>query len=286
MSPPSTILDALNDKLSDSTFERIRTLVKQRSGIDLGDGKRSLVQGRLLRRLRALSLSTFEEYLPLIEHTGSDESERFMNALTTNVTEFFREPHHFELLVKRVLPDLLVAHARDRRIRIWSAGCSTGEEPYSLAMVIRETCPVDSWDIKVLATDIDSDVLSHAMAGVYPLERAKRVGQSRLQKHFMCGTGSHAGSVRVREDVKKLITFKRLNLMEDWPMRGPFDCIFCRNVIIYFDPETRQRLVTRYAQLLSADGHLFLGHSESMTGQMTQFEPCANTVYRKQRGAP
>ena len=149
---PSAILDVLNDKLSDRIFNQVRQLIKQRAGIDLHDGKRSLVQSRLLRRLRALNIATFEEYLPLVEDPRSGEAELFLNALTTNVTEFFREPHHFELLSKEVLPELMRIHARDRRIRIWSAGCSSGEEPYTLAMVVRESCPPNGWDTTSIRT--------------------------------------------------------------------------------------------------------------------------------------
>jgi chemotaxis protein methyltransferase CheR len=278
---------ATSDNLSESNlsvraFHRVRELVKQRSGIDLGDGKRSLVHGRLIRRLRKLGMADFDAYVAMVEDPNHPEAEPFLNSLTTNVTEFFREPHHFSTLAQRVVPELRAQHSQDRRIRIWSAGCSSGEEPYTIAIVMSELLPrSEGWDLKILASDIDSDILARAAEGVYPIEKVQKIEKRRLQRFFQRGSGSHTGHVRASDELRSLISFRRLNLMEAWPMRGPFDVIFCRNVIIYFDPVTRSRLVGRYADLLGPGGRLFLGHSESLTGGNHGLTPYDKTVYQK-----
>lgn len=275
LSPNSTEFE-----LSDDAFRRIQLLLKQRSGIDVGPGKRMLVYGRLARRLRALNLSSFNEYLALVDDVSSEEARHFLNACTTNVTELFREPHHFEMLTSRALPEAL-RRSRERKIRIWSAGCSTGEEPYSIAISLQEAGLVNGYDVKVLATDIDSDVLAHAERGVYNADKVSKLKPAQ-RRYFQRGVAEKSNMARVRPDLKSLIRFRQLNLMGEWPMSGRFDVIFCRNVVIYFDTPTRERLVRRFASLLHPGGYLFMGHSESLTGgSTTELQPCGKTAYRK-----
>lgn len=267
---------------TDRDFEFIRGLVTARTGISLGDHKRQLVYGRLSRRLRQLRLQSFAEYCDRLQADTDGELIELVNAITTNLTSFFREAHHFEYLRKKLLPALFECKARERRLRIWSAGCSTGEEPYSLAMVLAETVPPGcGWDVKVLATDIDSNVLATAAAGVYPFERVASLAEPRLKRWFQQGTGAQHGKVKVNAALQELIAFRELNLMETWPMRGPFDAVFCRNVVIYFDKPTQRALFARFADILTNDGHLFVGHSESLFQVSDRFELIGQTVYRK-----
>ena len=267
-------------ELSDDDFQRIRSLVRARLGIALAESKRELVYGRLSRRLRVLKLQNFTRYLQRIESGDEEELQHFCNAITTHLTSFFRERHHFEFLAQRLLPALERGNAGTRRMRFWSAGCSTGEEPYSIAMVVLENMRhLHDWDVRILATDIDTNVLSHARAGIYAGERLQKVEQSRVQRWFE--PAQDARHLQVREELKRLVCFKTLNLMDDWPMTGPIDAIFCRNVVIYFDRDTQRRIVARMAALQRPGDHLILGHSESLLQVSTQYRLLRDTIHRR-----
>lgn len=267
---------------TDADFNFIRQLVASETGISLSEQKRELVYGRLSKRLRSLELQSFAEYCRYVGQ-NMQELHELVNAITTNLTAFFREPYHFDYLRDELLPGLLRSNAASRRIRIWSAGCSTGEEPYSIAMVLRDAVPAgQGWDARILATDIDSNVLARAQQGVYAEERTSGIPERYLRRSFRRGQGDNAGMLRVNDEVRSLITFRQLNLMQDWPMRGPFDVIFCRNVVIYFDKPTQRRLFNRYADLLADGGHLFIGHSETLFKVCERFTLIGRTIYRKQ----
>lgn len=268
--------------LTDRDFDRIRNLAMKHLGIALADTKRELVYSRLTKRLRQLGMSGFSDYCDLLETGGAGELVHFTNAITTNLTSFFRENHHFEALTKTLLPELMKKKSRDRRLRIWSAGCSTGEEPYSIAMAVKETILQGShWDVKILATDIDSNVLATASHGVYGLERVGNISQKRLKQWFMRGRGEHEGMAKVSSELQDMITFRRLNLMEEWPVKGYFDVIFCRNVVIYFDKETQKNLFDRFAEKVDDHGYIIVGHSESLFNVTDRFELLGQTIYRK-----
>jgi len=273
---------SLDLELKDAEFSFLSQVVARNAGIVLGPNKRQLVQGRLARRIRELGLPSFEAYCNAVREGGPEELVGLINAITTNVTSFFRESHHFDALAEWMLPEAMARNERTRRIRIWSAGCSSGEEPYSIAMTVAEHLPPGGkWDIKILATDIDSDVLATAARGIFPLERLAGISESRRKRWLQRGTGEHAGWARVRDQVRSLVTFKPLNLMGEWPMRGGFDIIFCRNVMIYFDQPTRERLVSRFGEALPDGGCLCVGHSESIHGAASRFRLVSRTVYRK-----
>jgi chemotaxis protein methyltransferase CheR len=267
--------------LNEGDFRKIAKLVGEQTGIVLSDKKRAFVHGRLGRRLRMLGLSDFRQYCNLLESPDGDgELRMLINAVTTNHTSFFREQHHFEHLAKSVLPGIVQSRGGGpARLRIWSAGCSTGEEPHTLAMVLREQrALLNGWDVKILATDLDTNVVSHASEGVYDAERLETIPPA-YQKRYV--TVQDDGRFQINDDVRELISFAPLNLLETWPMRGPFDVIFCRNVVIYFDKDTQRTLFDRYAELLRPDGWLFIGHSESLLGVTNRFSLVGRTIYRR-----
>ncbi len=276
-SSPSASAD--HRPLGDREFHRICAFMREHAGIELGEGKRVLCQTRLIRRLRALNLQTYAEYVALLDDPASPEHRELINALTTNVTSFFREMHHFEMLGQEILPALA---DKTHRIRIWSAGCSSGEEPWSIAMVVREMFESrPGYDVKILATDIDTEVLAKARNGVYGDEAVAPVSQARRKRFFARGSGANRGMWRVADELRGLVTFNRLNLFEAWPMRGQFDVISCRNVIIYFDVPNKARLLRGFHDKLNPGGHLMLGHSESMTAGVSGFVGVGRTAYRK-----
>lgn len=271
--------------LGDTEFRFLRDFVREHCGISLGDHKRQLVQGRLARRLRALRLRHFGAYCDLLRHDPQSELGDLASAISTNVTAFFREAHHYDLLADELLPRWLQQKRRSGdRLRIWSAGCATGEEPYALAMVLAEALErhdAAGLDAKILATDLSPQALETARNGVYPLERLTGISDGRRRRWMLRGSGEYEGFACVHPRLRELVAVQPLNLLHEWPMRGPFDAIFCRNVVIYFDQPTKQRLFRRYAGLLPAGGHLFLGHSESLHGVNDDFELIGRTVYRK-----
>lgn len=265
----------------DEDFEALRRLVKQLTGINLTDQKRELVYGRLSRRLRALNLTNFKDYRALLQ-PNSDELVNLTNAITTNLTSFFRENHHFEYLRDHVLKKRADDAQASKRVRIWSSACSTGEEPYSIAMTIQEAISnLGRWDIKVLATDLDSEVLSRAQRGVYTADRFQGFDPRRLERFFARHEDKRGLAYKADTGLQSLITFKQLNLMHELPMKGPLDVIFCRNVVIYFDKDTQRDLFGRMARLQRPGDLLFLGHSESLFKVSSDYTLIGKTVYRR-----
>jgi chemotaxis protein methyltransferase CheR len=267
-------------KFTVDDFNFLRKLSNEHSGIQVPDERFDMFYSRLSKRVRKLGFTNFKEYCRYLENHPDEEFTEFINAITTNLTSFFRENHHFDYLQDVVIPELLVRNKSSRNIRAWSAGCSTGEEPYSLAITLMENIPAD-WDIKILATDLDTNVLQTGVDGIYAADRVSGISEDRLKRWFMRGKSAQSGQVKVRPQLQQVIQFKKLNLMKEWPMKCRFDFIFCRNVLIYFDRDTKAMLAKRYAQMLIDGGWLFIGHSESLNQLSTQFELVASTSYRK-----
>jgi len=260
---------------SAADFERVRKLIYQHAGISLSPVKQDMVYSRLARRLRATGKQSFAEYLDALEKNGGTEWEKFVNSLTTNLTSFFREPHHFPILAEQ-----LQKLGTQRPIRIWCSAASTGEEPYSIAMTVAETFGSNMSHVSILASDLDTNVLATAQKGVYALDRVEKMSPDRLRKFFLRGTGVQDGFVAVRPELKQLIEFRRINLLEaNWPVKEPLDIIFCRNVMIYFDKPTQYKILSRFAPLMQAGGLMFAGHSESFLHAADLFKSLGKTVY-------
>lgn len=271
----SPINDAREFNFTTQDFERIRKLIYERAGISLSPAKQDMVYSRLARRLRATRISTFGEYLARLERGDDMEMEAFTNSLTTNLTSFFREQHHFPLLAEHVKN-----HDRHRPISLWCSASSTGEEPYSMAMTMVDLFGTFTPPVHILATDLDTTVLQKAQEGVYPLEKLEKMPEETVKKFFLKGAGLPEGQARVRNELRDLITFRKINLLDEhWPMRGPFDAIFCRNVMIYFDKKTQYDVLKKFVPLLHKDGLLFAGHSESFYHAADLFKSLGKTVY-------
>lgn len=269
-------------EFNETDFRVLRDLVKQITGISLAESKRELIYGRVSRRLRALGLKSFTEYRQMLEAPDAPELVEFCNALTTNLTSFFRESHHFDYLRENFLERGLRDASAPRRIRIWSSACSTGEEPYSIALSVCESIrDRQKWDIKILATDLDSNVLATAQAGVYAPDRVKSISAERMARFFRPVKHADRTVYEVTAELKSMITFKQLNLMHELPMRGPLDVIFCRNVVIYFDKDTQRDLFARMARLQRPQDMLFLGHSESLINVSDEYQLIGKTIYRR-----
>ena len=269
---------------SDGDFRSLAQLAYEHAGIVLSDSKRNLVYSRLSRRLRALGLTSFRQYREYLAE-NLPELEGFINAISTNLTKFFREVHHFDHFRTHVaVPFAQTAHgAAGRRLRVWSAGCSTGEEAYTIAVVLkREIRNIHSHDVRILATDIDTDVLAKGARGYYPLASIDEVPKTYREYFERVDRDRQTQNIAIDDDIRRLVVFRQLNLMERWPFTGNFDAIFCRNVMIYFDLKTKAALVERFTQKIKPGGWLYIGHSESLIGSHPGLRLVGRTVYRRE----
>lgn len=271
-------------EFTEEDFRFLARQVNERTGIVINERKRDMLYSRLSRRLRSLNLASFSEYCDFVAGPdGAAEIGAMINAVTTNLTHFFRESHHFDHMRAESLPAIAAAdRSAERRLRIWSAGCSSGEEPYSIAMTLK-SAPLDlsRWNLRILATDLDTDMVKTGAAGRYRSADADGIPADLAAKYTDEVAGPRGRETQMRDTLRQMIVFKQLNLMGEWPMRGPFDIIFCRNVMIYFDHATKARLVDRYANMLRPDGWLYIGHSESLTKVSDRFQLVGRTIYRR-----
>ncbi|MBL4800501.1 MAG: protein-glutamate O-methyltransferase CheR [Emcibacter sp.] len=268
----------------DQDYKFLAKLLHEKTGIVLNENKKEMMYGRLVRRLRLLNIKSFGEYCTFLQGpSGGEELDFTLNSITTNTTSFFREMHHFDYLRDTILPPIgnHINQNPQHNFRIWSAGCSSGQEPYSIAMVMKNILGSAARNCKILATDLDSNMLQHGKAGRFDMEICKEtIPRSYLASYTKKVREAGKEMIEIRDDIKKLITFKQLNLLHDWPMTGKFDVIFCRNVMIYFDQETQNMLAHRYAQYLKPNGILFIGHSESLLKATDIYKCEGKTIYK------
>jgi chemotaxis protein methyltransferase CheR len=264
---------------TEKDFNKVRELIYEKAGISIKPLKQDMVYSRLARRLRMNGVDNFQDYLALLEGDNAVELEAFVNSLTTNLTSFFREPHHFPVLAEHV-----DKQNRKHPIALWCSAASTGEEPYSIAMTMVDTFGSFTPPVTIVASDVDTHVLAKAETGVYPIESVSKLPADRVKRFFLRGTGAQSGFVRVRPELRALVVFRQVNLLDsNWPIRGPLDAIFCRNVMIYFDKETQLKILERFMPLLRPNGLLFAGHSESFFNATHMFKLRGKTVYELAR---
>jgi chemotaxis protein methyltransferase CheR len=284
---PSSLEQPPHLSVSPALFQKFQNLIYSETGIWLGGSKTALLCGRLFRRLRALQITSLESYYECITRPDQhEERARMIDAITTNETRFFREPRQFEFLAQKVIPHWHAeaeGQLRSRKLRIWSAGCSSGEEPYSIAMVLAKHLPAESgWDLRLLATDISNRVLEKAAKGIYPVARSEEIPKDLLHTFMLRGRADREGEMKVRVEIQQMIDFRRLNLYaESDSVEGPFDAIFCRNVLIYFDAASKQRVVTNLIRHLVPQGLLFVGHAENLSIMSSSIRSIESTIYSK-----
>lgn len=271
---------AISAVLHDAEFRQLAEIIQKHFGIELHESKKDLIPRRLKPRLKKLGFVDYSQYLSYLNDNWDSEEQTLANAITTNLTSFFREAHHFEYLKNEIMPALLKKNYASKKVRIWSAGCSTGEEPYSIAMVLASMEQrLAGWDIKILASDLDTNILQFAFDGCYQYEIFDKVNGIDCLQYF--NTGDDESSIIASNRIKKYIHFKHLNLMESWPMQGGFDIIFCRNVLIYFNMETQKKLIKRFYRLQKPGDHLLIGHSESPQGIDGDYKLIGKTMYNR-----
>ncbi len=273
-------------ELSEKDFQRISNVIYKHCGIKLNDGKKTLVRARLAKRMRALKFDSFKKYIDFaLSDAGNHEFFSLVDSISTNLTSFFREKSHFQYLIDQFLPKLLEMKSRlsNHKIRIWSAGCSSGEEPYSLAITLIENIPdYQKWDVKILASDVSTQILDRAKQGTYDQSRVEPLTKEQKRRFLIPNNIEGEKVYQVSRELQNIICFRYLNLMKEWPCKGPFDIIFCRNVMIYFDKPTQARLVERFGKCLTKKGVLCIGHSESLAGINHQYRFVQPATYIKE----